>query len=960
MSIKTCTTILCSTGATVAATLLCQLAIEASAHAQTTDLLISEYIEGSSNNKAIELYNGTAAAINLASGGYSIEMYFNANTTPTLTHALSGTIGAGDVFVLSNPASTLAAIIAASDQTTSSNVWYNGNDSVVLKKNGVVIDSLGQIASNPASEWGSGLTSTMDNTLVRKSSVCQGDTNPNDSFDPAVQWNGFAVDTTSDLGMHTANCGSDNPPSVSSTAPANGASLDPTGNIVINWSEAVTTTGTWYALSCGGNNVSAVESGTGSTRTLDPVANLTVGANCTLTVFANAVFDTDGTPTEMSANFVTQFTVAGGGCGGGATTLISAVQGASGASPLLGSVVEIQGVVVADFQGSGSGLSGFNVEEEQVDQDADPLTSEGIFVFDGAGSVPVQAGDVVRVRGTVQEYFNLTELANVTVTVCSSGSALPSAASITLPVSTVDTLERWEGMLVSVSGPSGSPLVVTETFTDGRYGEVVLATSRLWNPTNVELPNSAQRAALADLNLRSRIQLDDGRTTENPSTPVPIPYIGGNGTLRLGDTLTLGNLPAGQRVLTGALGYAFDTYEINPTIAITQSSWTSVNPRPSAPSLNGRLKVVAMNTLNYFKTLDTATEAQCGSSGACCGPTGVLECRGAQTASELTRQEAKLQAEMKALNADVYALQELQNPALSGPKASELALAGLTALLNTSPNAAGTYAYVTTGAIGTDAIKVGFIYKVATVQPVGTYEVIDSGDCASYRDNRNRPSLVQTFREIATNAKFTAVALHLKSKGSSCSSDGDTLDPNGQGECNLTRLAAAQCIRTRLASDPTASADPDFLLLGDLNAYSREDPITYLEANGYTDIMRQSQYEGSTAYDYVFQGEAGALSHVLANAALSSQIVGAKAWHINADEPSSFDYNDFNQAAAYSPDMYRASDHDPLVVGLNLTPPAPPAPAVPAFSPRWLALLALCLAAIAAARARSRESRRLR
>jgi uncharacterized protein len=938
----------------VVAVSLCQSGLLSRAHAQSTDLFISEYVEGSSTNKAIELYNGTSGAINLATGGYGIDMYFNGAAASGLSIPLAGTILAGDVFVLCQSTAN-AGILAVCDQQNGSS-WYNGDDAVVLKKGSTVLDVLGQIGSDPGTEWGTGLASTADDTLRRKGTICQGDTNGADAFDPAVQWDGFAQDNVADLGTHTSSCSSaDNPPTVAGTVPASGATAAAASNITITWSEPVATVGTWFTLVCAGSNVSATESGSGNVRMLDPNADLPAGASCTLTILAGSVSDTDGVPTAMSANYVTQFTVNATSACGSATHLISAVQGNGSASPVLNSVVDIEGIVVGDFQGSPDGLSGFNVQEQAVDQDSDPNTSEGIFVFDNAGSVPVQVGDVVHVRGTVQEYFELTELSNVTVTVCTGGSALPAATAISLPVASLADLERREGMLVSISGPSGSPLVVSENYGDGQYGEVVLAASRQWNETNVELPGSSAYTALLDLNARSRIELDDGRTRENPTTPAPIPYVGTNGTLRLGDTLTLGNLPAGQRVLTGVLSYAFGVYELQPTIAITTSSWSSDNARPSVPTVGGRLKVATMNVLNYFKTLDTSTEAACGSSGACCGPTGTLECRGAQTASELTRQEAKIQAAMKTLNADVYALQELENPALSGPRASELALTSLVALLNTAPNAPGTYAYVNSGSIGGDAIKIGFIYKVSTVQTVGAAQVIDNSDCATYRDNRNRPSLAQTFRETATGAKFTALVAHLKSKGSSCASDGDPLDANGQGECNLTRLAAAQCIRTWLATDPTASGDADYLLLGDMNAYTRENPITYLESNGYLDIMRQPQFEGATAYDYVFEGKSGALSHAIANTALFGQIAGAGAWHINADEPRAFDYNDFNQAAAYSANQFRAADHDPLVIGLNLTVPVTPTLA-PAGDARWLSLLALGLTATALLALRKRRS----
>ncbi|MBK7501150.1 MAG: endonuclease [Ignavibacteriales bacterium] len=163
-----------------------------------SDLFISEYVEGTSNNKALEFYNGTANPINLTSGNYTVEMYFNGSTSASSVISLTGTINDNDVFVLAN-SSAVTAILAVADQTNGS-AWYNGDDAIVLKKNGIVIDAIGQIGFDPGTEWGSGLTSTADNTLRRKSGVITGDTNPNDAFDPSLSWNGFVTDTFSGLG----------------------------------------------------------------------------------------------------------------------------------------------------------------------------------------------------------------------------------------------------------------------------------------------------------------------------------------------------------------------------------------------------------------------------------------------------------------------------------------------------------------------------------------------------------------------------------------------------------------------------------------------------------------------------------------------------------------------------------------------------------------------------------------
>jgi DNA/RNA endonuclease G (NUC1) len=174
-----------------------------SGEAATTDLIFSEYIEGSSNNKALEIYNGTGAAVPLT--GYTIEMYFNGATTNPFIITLSGTVANSGTFVIA-PTNANATILAAANQQAGS-AWFNGDDAVLLKKNGVIIDSIGQFGSDPGTEWGTGFTSTADNTIRRKSTICAGDTVANDAFNPATEWDGFAQDTFSGLGSHTANCG---------------------------------------------------------------------------------------------------------------------------------------------------------------------------------------------------------------------------------------------------------------------------------------------------------------------------------------------------------------------------------------------------------------------------------------------------------------------------------------------------------------------------------------------------------------------------------------------------------------------------------------------------------------------------------------------------------------------------------------------------------------------------------
>ncbi|MCB1055776.1 MAG: lamin tail domain-containing protein [Acidobacteria bacterium] len=179
------------------------LASAASAQAPT-ELFFSEYVEGSSLNKAVEIYNGTAATVDLAAGNYSVFFSFNGGTATT-TIPLTGTVAAGDVYVLADDGAD-PAILAAADQVDTTS-FFNGDDAVLLLKNGAIIDAIGQEGFDPGSQWGTGDTSTQDNTIRRKPEVCAGDTDASNPFDPTVEWDGFANNTFDGLGSHSVSCG---------------------------------------------------------------------------------------------------------------------------------------------------------------------------------------------------------------------------------------------------------------------------------------------------------------------------------------------------------------------------------------------------------------------------------------------------------------------------------------------------------------------------------------------------------------------------------------------------------------------------------------------------------------------------------------------------------------------------------------------------------------------------------
>jgi len=854
-------------------------------------VVVSEVYGGGGNagatltNDFIELYNRTAAPIGLT--GWSVQYASSAGSTWQVT-PLTGSIPVGRNYLVQEAAGAGGTTPLPTPDATGSIAMSGTSGKVALVASttpltgacpagGAIVDFVGYGTAATCAETAP--TATLSNTTaaLRKGGGTQ-DTNDNSA--------------DFEVGTPDPHASADQAPRVASTVPAAGAAgVARDANLAITFSEPVNVAGSWYAIQCATSGAHpAAASGGPVTFTLDPTANFAANESCTVTISAAGVTDQDADdpPDAMAADHVFTFQTEDVVVCGDPATKIHQVQGAETTSPLAGTAVTVEGVVVGDYQTPGVEFGGFYLEEEAADADADPLTSEGIFVFDN-GFRAVQPGDVVRVRGTATEFSGLTEIASVNaIEVCSGGASVP-AAGVSLPVAAIGDLERYEGMLVNFA----QMLTATEVFNLGRFGEVSLSgVGRLFNPTAVVLPGAAAQAKLADNN-RSRIILDDGNNQQNiDPTRYPQGGLSASNTLRVGDTL-----PG----LTGVMDFRFANYRIQPVGPLAFDHANARTPAPAA--VGGTMKVASFNVLNFFNGD--------GMGG------GFPTARGATTQFELDRQKAKEVSALTAINADVVGLMEIEND--GGPSS---ALAELVSALNLALGA-GTYAYVDTGVIGTDEIKVALIYKPAAVTPVGSWQIITSAVDPRFDTSLNRPSLAQTFRHTASGEALTVVVNHLKSKGSACAGDPDTGD--GQGNCNQTRTRAAAALVDWLATDPTGSGDPDYLLIGDMNSYTFEDPIRTFEAGGLVNLVRQ--FQGLGAYSYVFNGESGYLDHALASPSLAAQAAGATDWHINPDEPTVLDYNvEFKTAnqvtTFYDPGPYRSSDHDPVVVGLalNLAP----------------------------------------
>lgn len=445
---------------------------------------------------------------------------------------------------------------------------------------------------------------------------------------------------------------------------------------------------------------------------------------------------------------------------------------------------------MGDFQSNDAdtrrSLQGFFVQEKDTSADTNPLTSEGIFVFQGTTSTTaVNVGDEVEVVGTVVENFGETQLGSIqSVAVVSVGNTLPTAAEIVLPASSTSVsqngyaqadLERYEGMRVVFP----QVLTVTEQFQLDRFNEIKLVQGpRPSTYTQTNPPSVVGYASfLAEVGART-ITYDDGLNTQNQD----IGFLDGFGPIystsnavRMGDTITN---------LTGVLSYQWAgaiasgaTWRVR-SVQDGSNSFVKANPRSlTPPAVGGSLKIVSTNVLNFFTTLDVTNAVTL---------TGLAP-RGANTQAELDRQTAKLVTGILSLNADILGLLEIENDFREGQSGN--AVAYLVNKLNTAVGS-NRYNWVRPGSasVGGDAIAPAFIYNQETVKLEGSARVLDAASFVNDFDGtspRNRPALAQSFNSISNtcDVQSTCITLavnHFKSKGSACN-DPDAND--GSGNC---------------------------------------------------------------------------------------------------------------------------------------------------------------------------------
>lgn len=603
----------------------------------------------------------------------------------------------------------------------------------------------------------------------------------------------------------------------------------------------------------------------------------------------------------------------------GEIVAIRDIQGTGATTPLAGATVTTRGVVTAAYPTGG--YNGFFIQTPGTGGEIDlaaHVASDAVFVYGSAATAAVEIGDHVEVTGTAGEFSGQTQITASAdgVRVLSDPADAVEPAAIGWP-RTDDERERFEGMLLAPQGD----FTVTNTYTTNQYAEVGLAAGAtpLRTPTDVARPGTQEYNDAVEDNAARAIVLDDGASLNflRAAQNVPLPYVSLTEPVRVGAPVTF-QTPV-------VLDFRNGVWKFQPTEQLTVANADAVQPatfantRTAAPEpVGGNVKISSFNVLNYFTT--TAESVGCTSTykdreG---NPITADRCpangpRGAANDQNLQRQQAKIVAAINGLGADVVSLEEIENSAQYGKDRDE-ALSTLVDALNAALGSAQ-WEFVPSPAdlpTSEDVIRTAFIYKKAVVAPVGDSVILDDPAFANARQ-----PLAQAFAPVDdADATILAIVNHFKSKGDSDpAATGD--NANGiQGAFNGDRVRQAQALGVFAEQRAAAIGTDDVFLLGDFNAYSREDPIEKLREFGFEPLEA-----GTGKYSYSFSGQSGSLDHVLASPSARELVTGTDIWNINAVEALALEYSRYNYNALnfYDTSPYRSSDHDPVIVGLDLS-----------------------------------------
>ena len=601
-------------------------------------------------------------------------------------------------------------------------------------------------------------------------------------------------------------------------------------------------------------------------------------------------------------------------------TPIEQVQGTGDSSALAGQQATVRGVVTGAY--AEGGIRGFYLQSAGTGAQLPTGGSPAVFVYAPDEVSSVQVGDHLQVSGTVSEYYGLTQIKAESVQGLEEAAEAIKPLAISLPSDEAGR-EQIESMLVEPQGE----FTVSDNYSLNQYGELSLAMGTssilpgeklLRQPTDVFAPGSGQAAALAEENAQRSIVVDDGATlnfSTAKNTTVALPYI-----------------DAEQRVSVGAnaaftgpmiLDYRYDLWRLQPQGQVIGADDADIalafeqidNEAPQ--EVGGNVSVGSFNVLNYFTTTGDQLEGCKYYTDREGNPLTVrqgCDARGAANAESFARQQSKIVAALGKFTADVVVLEEIENSARSGQD-RDAALAHLVEQLN---SAAGQkiWSYVPSPAAipaDEDVIRTAIIYRAKTVKPIDESVILDDEAFGNARD-----PLGQAFQKVGgnQNTRFVVVANHFKSKGSNPDDGSGNADSgDGQGAWNADRVEQAKALVGFADQLKQSRNTRKVLLAGDFNSYAAEDPIRVLADAGYVDLGASADSQS-----YIYGGLSGSLDHILASPELAAKVTGQDIWNINAIESVGYEYSryNYNITDLFTANQYRSSDHDPVLVGLEL------------------------------------------
>lgn len=952
----------------------------AQANPAGTGVVISEVFGGGSANTTpgskandfIELYNPTAAPIPVS--GWSVQ-YRSATGTSAQVTELTGEIQPGGYYIIQEGTFTTPESTQLPKPDAQGAINMSATNGVVLLvKNTTPYATQGNLApavdplvdmvgygTTPTSFEGARTGVQLSNVLSAQRDVtaAQPDSDHN------------ANDFT-ELAPTPVNSAGETAPVLDATGPA---TLDIVQNQAMPPLQLTATGGTSPYAWTSTTLPAGLTLSTGGQVTGTPTTPGTTAVTFTVTDSATPA-DTDDVVVSITVSETVSITP------------IHEIQGTGARSPFAppagtgaGETKTVEGIVTALYRTGG--YNGFYVQTAGTGgtTDGTPGASDALFIYTGSGdNIPagLELGDSVRVKGAVSEFAGTTEITATTGNITELGSPLAPVTGLEIGFpATEEDREAQEGMLIA---PQGS-FTVSNAYSTNQTAEIGLAvgTTPLRQPSEfADATNEAALQAIRDENAERSVVLDDAATVNylqnQANKGLPVPWLtAANGSAIQAPPRVGAGVTFHQPVV---LEYRNNVWKFQPRSQVTTNgadvaTFEDTRAGDLAPQdVGGDIQIATFNVLNFFDTTGEAYVA----AGPQQNPPIETHCtyytdrasnrigndscgvrleddpetpanehntndgrgpRGAATQESLERQEAKLVRTINTLGADVIGLEEMENSIkLPGETNRDQALAHLVDLLNAQAGA-GTWKYVrspsesvTAGAVGEqDVIRPAFIYKAATVEPVGKSDIL----FGTTQFANAREPLAQVFKAVGApdSDGFAVIVNHFKSKGDNPAgvppATGDNAQHGEVGAFNGDRKRqAARLLEFAEAFAASRDVEPVFLA-GDFNAYSGEEPVQVIEAGGFDQVESDDEDEES----YSYQGLSGSLDHVFANDAAMAMVTGADIWEINANEAASFQYSRYNYNITdfWQPNLpFATSDHNPELVGLDLPDFEPQAP----------------------------------